>query len=41
MVRPDPLISSFITRPAFQRLAGALVIIIVLWLAIAWAVALP
>ncbi|MCQ8782921.1 hypothetical protein [Mangrovibrevibacter kandeliae] len=41
MLRPDPLSTSLIARPALHRVAGVLAILAALWLAIGWAAALP
>ncbi len=40
-VRRDPFRSSLMARSAAGRLGAAALVIVVLWLAIAWAVALP
>jgi hypothetical protein len=37
----DPFLSSLIGYTSLQRLLGVIGILILLWLAIAWAVALP
>ena len=37
----DPFLSSLIGRSALSRLIGVVLVLGLLWLAIAWAVALP
>jgi hypothetical protein len=41
VARRDPFLSSLIARTSFHRLIGVLGTLALLWLAIAWAVALP
>ena len=40
-MKTDPFLSSLIARPALHRVVGLLGLLAALWLAIAWAVALP
>lgn len=37
----DTFVTSLLSRPVWFRLAGIILVILVLWLLIAWAVALP
>lgn len=41
VVERDPFLSSLIAWPSLHRLFAVLGILLILWLAIAWAVALP
>ena len=41
MTHRNPFLVSMISRPAYQRVLGVLVILAALWLAILWAVSLP
>ncbi|MBB3973103.1 hypothetical protein [Hansschlegelia beijingensis] len=41
MASRDPFLSSMLAQPAARRVAAAAAVLVLLWGAIAWAIALP